>query len=117
MNHGGRCVCIGVLALAASWPLAAAAPATPSAYLRLMDRNGDGRVSLHEYRIWMHRGFKHMDRNGDGIIEVSEMPPSRRHRKALTLQRYNRQLAAAFRRQDVNHDGYLDALELAAPPR
>ncbi len=116
MNHG-RCICLAIAALAAPWSLPAASPATPSAYLRLMDGNGDGRISLREYQTWMRHGFDHMDRNGDGIIETAEMPPGGRRRTALTLARYNRQLAATFHRQDTDHDGYLDARELAAPPR
>lgn len=108
---------LGALLALAVLPAMAAASGTVSAYLRLFDRNGDGRISLAEYQAYMESGFRRMDRNGDGVLEVSEMPPSRRHRTALTLAHYRRNLAATFHRQDRNHDGYLDAKELAAPPR
>lgn len=105
------------MAVLATSSVALAAPGTTSAYLRMMDRNGDGRVSLAEYQAWMAVGFAAMDRNGDGIVEVSEMPPSPRQRKPLTRAQHRHNVAATFRRQDSNHDGYLSARELAAPPR
>lgn len=94
-----------------------AVPNTTSAYLRMMDVNRDGRVSLSEYQAWMAVGFAQMDRNGDGIVQVSEMPPSPRARKPLTREQHRKNIAATFHRQDSNHDGYLSARELAAPPR
>lgn len=105
-----------VLALAAS-AAAHAAPATTSAYLRMLDLNRDGRISLDEYQAWMAVGFARMDRNGDGIVQVSEMPPSPRSRQPLTRAQHRKNIAATFHRQDANHDGYLSARELAAPPR
>jgi Ca2+-binding EF-hand superfamily protein len=92
-------------------------PTTISAYLRLMDTNGDGRISLAEYQAHMSQGFHAMDRNGDDIIERSEQPPGPRRHGPITLHQYMRNLAATFHRQDANHDGYLDARELLAPPR
>ncbi|KGI76812.1 hypothetical protein LF63_0113975 [Oleiagrimonas soli] len=92
-------------------------PVTLDAYLRIMDRNGDGRVSLAEYQAHMSQGFRSMDRNHDGVIEVGEQPPGPRRHGAITLTQYLRNLAATFHRQDANHDGFLDARELAAPPR
>lgn len=106
-----------MLAMLAVMPAMATPPGSIPAYLRLFDRNGDGRVSLAEYEAYMEQGFHRMDRNGDGVLEVAEMPPSRRHREPLTLAHYRRNLAAAFQRQDRNHDGYLDAREMASPPR
>jgi Ca2+-binding EF-hand superfamily protein len=35
----------------------------------------------------------------------------------VTREQHRARLADAFRRQDRNHDGVLDARELAAPPR
>lgn len=96
---------------------AQAPPSTTSAYLRLLDMDRDGRVSLDEYQAWMAVGFARMDANGDGIVQVSEMPPSPRPRKPLTRARHRKNIAATFHRQDANHDGYLSASELAAPPR
>lgn len=104
------------VALAAS-AAAHAAPSTTSAYLRLMDLDRDGRVSLGEYQAWMAVGFSQMDSNGDGIVQVSEMPPSPRTRQPLTRAQHRKNVAATFDRQDANQDGYLSARELAAPPR
>ena len=36
---------------------------------------------------------------------------------AITREMHRARLAERFRRQDANGDGYLDARELAAPPR
>lgn len=99
-------------------PVARAAhPSTVSAYLRVFDSNGDGKVSLAEYQAHMMRGFRAMDRNHDGIIEPDEQPPGPRRHAAITERQYLRNLAREFHRQDTNHDGYLSARELAAPPR
>jgi len=99
-------------------PVARAAhPSTVSAYLRMFDSNGDGRVSLAEYQAHMLRGFRAMDRNHDGVIEPGEQPPGPRRRAAISERQYRNDLAREFRRQDANHDGFLDARELAAPPR
>ena len=95
----------------------AARPSTVSAYLRLFDTDGDGRVSLAEYQAHMLRGFRAMDRNHDGVIEPGEQPPGPRRHGAITEHQYLRNLARVFRRQDANHDGYLSAREMAAPPR
>jgi len=39
------------------------------------------------------------------------------HARPISLTQHRKRLAEVFRRQDVNHDGYLDARELGAPPR
>ena len=96
-------------------PLLAHAQATPVAYLKQFDRNGDGRVSEAEYVAWMSRGFRRMDRNGDGVLEASELPGSRG--KPITLKSFQANLRRQFHRLDRNHDGYLSARELTAPPR
>jgi len=95
----------------------AAHPSTVSAYLRMFDSNGDGKVSLAEYQAHMLHGFRAMDRNHDGIIEPGEQPPGPRRHGAITERQYRHNLAAVFHRQDTDHDGFLDAHELAAPPR
>ncbi|MBN8717078.1 MAG: calcium-dependent protein kinase 21 [Stenotrophomonas sp.] len=80
-----------------------------------MDADGDGRVSLPEYLAWMGYAFDRMDRNRDGVLQAGELPGGKG--QPLTRAAHRAQLAERFRRQDVDHDGYLDAHELAAPPR
>lgn len=89
------------------------APDSPRSYLQRMDGNGDGRVSLDEYLAYMGRGFASMDVDGNGVLEGDELPPRARR---ITLAEHQSSLRAAFRRQDANHDGLLDAAELARPP-
>jgi Ca2+-binding EF-hand superfamily protein len=89
-------------------------PRTPSDYLRQMDSNGDGRISMAEYVAYMSQGFHRMDSNGDGILEPSELPGG--HGRPVTLTSWQANLRRQFHRLDRNHDGYLDARELAAPP-
>ncbi len=90
-------------------------PGSPAEYLARMDLDGDGHVSLAEYRDYMSRGFRHMDRDGNGILEGDEhaVPGSAPVRLSTLMDNLER----AFRRQDRNGDGFLDARELAAPPR
>ena len=90
------------------------APRTPQDYLQRMDSDGDGRVSCAEYIAHMGRSFERIDIDGNGVLEGDELPPGA-HR--VTRGDYEASLAAAFARQDGNHDGYLDARELARPPR
>lgn len=101
--------------LAVAPPANAAPPATSAGYLERMDSDGDGRVSLAEYLDWMGHAFRGMDRNGDGVLTADELPGGRG--APLRLEQHRARLAATFARQDVDGDGYLDARELAAPPR
>ena len=89
-------------------------PRTPQDYLRAMDADGDGRVSRAEYIAYMGRGFDRIDADGNGVLEGGELPPGA---KPVARASWDASLTAAFARQDGNHDGYLDARELARPPR
>lgn len=84
-------------------------------YLAKMDSDGDGRVSQAEYLAWMGYAFEQMDRDGDGVLSSAELPGGKG--KPVSLAEHRRRLAERFARQDANRDGYLDARELAAPPR
>src|SRR5262245_28745045 len=92
--------------------------ATTSEYLRDMDRNGDGKVSLGEYQDYMLAGFREMDRNRNDILDLDEFPEGTvgPNTAPVTLKSRLRNLKAAFGRQDRNHDGVLDAKELGQPP-
>lgn len=84
-------------------------------YLRRMDRDGDGRVSLEEYLDWMTYAFDQRDRNRDGVLDASELPGGRG--KPVTREQHRAALADRFRKQDADGDGHLSARELLAPPR
>lgn len=96
---------------------AAQQPRDTRDYLRLFDRDGDGRVALAEYQDYLSRGFLQMDRDGDGVLSAAELPAGTRARRAPTLEGRRRELSAAFDRQDLDNDGFLDAREMAAPPQ
>lgn len=90
-------------------------PGTRSAYLDMMDSNGDGRISAAEYVDYMSTGFRRMDVNGDGVLETDELPGQRG--RSISLTGYQENLRDQFHKLDRNHDGYLNARELTAPPR
>jgi hypothetical protein len=84
-------------------------------FVARMDSDGDHRVSCAEYTEYMSYAFRQMDRDRNGVLEPGEqlVPNAKR----LTLAEHQANLAGQFARQDVNHDGFLNARELAAPPR
>jgi hypothetical protein len=84
-------------------------------YLARMDADRDGRVALAEYQDWLSYAFDAMDRDRDGRLAPGELPGGRG--REVTREEHRAKLAAAFARQDANADGFLDARELAAPPR
>jgi Ca2+-binding EF-hand superfamily protein len=93
----------------------AQAPSTPAEYLARIDLDGDGRISLTEFRDYMSRGFRDRDRDDNAVLEGDELPvPGAR---PVHLADHLEALARSFARQDRNGDGFLDADELAAPPR
>jgi hypothetical protein len=117
IGAAARIAWLGLLAGGVAPAVAAPLAATPSEYLVRMDGDSDGRVGLNEYQDYLSRGFLQMDRDGDGRLSSAELPPGTRARKAPTLESHLRSLAATFDRQDADNDGFLDARELAAPPR
>jgi Ca2+-binding EF-hand superfamily protein len=63
----------------------------------------------------MGYAFERMDANRDGVVSTAELPGGRG--KAISLAEHRAALAERFAKQDRNHDGVLDARELAAPPQ
>lgn len=84
-------------------------------YLQRMDVDGDGRVSEQEYVQWMLYAFDRMDLDADGTLAPHELPGGKG--RPITREQQRQTLMQRFHRQDANGDGYLDARELAAPPR
>ena len=84
-------------------------------YLQRMDADGDGKVSLLEYQDWLSYAFDGMDRDHDGVLSAAEQPGGKG--QPITRAQHRARLAERFRKQDANHDGYLGARELAAPPQ
>lgn len=91
-------------------------PRTPAEYLRRLDTDGDGRVSESEYVSYMSAGFLRMDVNGDGVIDAND-GPMRPGARPVHLDEFQRNLIHQFHKLDRNHDGKLDAKELAQPPQ
>jgi len=113
--NAGMRRCLPPLALACMPFLAMAQVNATGDYLARMDTDGDGRVSLAEYQAWMSYAFDGMDRNRDGVLSADELPGGRG--KPITREAHLAQLAARFKRQDADGDGFLSEKELAAPPR
>ncbi|MDR6937175.1 hypothetical protein [Luteibacter sp. 3190] len=90
-------------------------PRTPSEYLRWMDADGDGRIDETEYVRYMSQGFLRMDVNGDRVLDAND-GPTRPGARPVHLDAFQRDLIHQFHKLDRNHDGYLDAKELAQPP-
>ena len=102
------------MGLAAMLILGAAA-AQADDYFSKVDRDGDGRVSLHEFLERMSFAFRQMDVNRNDVLEPGEqhIPDA----PQITLAQHHERFTAQFRRQDANNDGFLSATELLAPPR
>lgn len=111
------CAFCWVMALAVTATQANDLARSPAEYLMRMDDNHDGRIGLAEYQDYLCRGFARMDRDGDGRLSPSELPRGARTRRVPTLESHRRSLAATFDRQDADRSGFLDAREIAAPPR
>ncbi|HJW47559.1 MAG TPA: hypothetical protein VJ484_13885 [Lysobacter sp.] len=106
----------GAAIVALSLPTMAAAQVNAAdEYLARMDSDQDGRIALGEYQAWMSYAFEGMDRNDDGILTPDELPGGRG--QPISLVEHRDTLAERFRRQDADRDGFLNAQELAAPPR
>ena len=56
----------------AAAPAQAAVPAAPAAFSAI-DADGNGRITLEEWRNFQEREFRRLDRNNDGVISREEM--------------------------------------------
>ena len=91
------------------------APAQAGDYFRVVDLDGDGRISLDEFLERMSWAFRQRDTNGNEVLEPGEQHAP--GAKAITLAEHHARLGAQFRRQDADGDGYLSPAEFLAPPR
>lgn len=84
-------------------------------YFKVVDLDGDGRISLDEFLERMSWAFRQRDANGNGILDPEEqhVPGAR----PIALADHHARLTGQFRRQDGNGDGYLTPAEFLAPPR
>jgi hypothetical protein len=119
---------VGAAAALATWTASAATPQpadppvdTAKAMLDRMDRNQDGKISAEEYRNAMVRRFGARDRNEDGVLEGDEYPKEwlagadvQGATGKVTWEQFAVELQLVFDHFDVNKDGQLDAVELAA---
>lgn len=113
------CIAILALGLSANPAFANNFARTPSELLARMDVDHDGRIDVFEYQDYLSYGFHAMDRNGNDVVDLDEYPAHSRNGRTrpLPLTRHRDNLANTFRRQDTNRDGYLNRIELAAPPQ
>ncbi len=107
-----RFSCAGLVLFALG---AQAQVADTGTYLKRMDSDGDGKVSVDEYVAWMMYAFDRMDRNGDGVLSADELPGGKG--RPITRDQQRQTIIERFHKQDANGDGFLSAKELSAPPR
>jgi EF hand len=101
---------MAVLALSAS----ASAAGNPADY------NGDGRISLEEFRNQAVRAAFEADKNKSGAIEEDEAKLSEDQRKAIdangdgkiSVEEFQAASIGGFAEADKNGDGFLDAKEM-----
>lgn len=79
-----------------------------------MDANRDDRVSLTEYQDGLY-DFDAIDHDDDQVLSLDEQPVG--GTRPIPRAEFRAMLDKDFKVKDRNGDGYLDAQELAAPPR
>jgi len=128
-------IALSVSGCAAVARKAVAAGARPdiSQMLANADENGDGRISRAEFTAARAKLFARFDRNGDGFLSKDDVPQGLfgrrrggdRMQQAMTMLDKNGDGRISrdefvngpgllFERADANHDGVIDAQELAA---
>jgi len=119
-------IMVGAIAAACAMPAAAQD-------IDRADTNHDGKISRAEFIAARSANFDKLDRNGDGVISQADIGMIARFRPAIG-EKFNQMIAAddtdhdgqvtpkelaiapapAFDRADANHDGVIDASEMAA---
>jgi hypothetical protein len=137
-----RILVIGLIALSTSGcgmvarnALAAATKRDPGEMLANADTNGDGRITRAEFTAARAKLFAKLDRNGDGYLDKQDVPQgllARRNGESgdrlqqaivmldkngdgrISHDEFVNGPSLLFDRADTNHDGVIDAQELAA---
>jgi Ca2+-binding EF-hand superfamily protein len=102
----------------------------PSALIAHADTNHDGKISRDEFLAARSAQFDRLDRNHDGYVDASDTSslPERAQRVVrmmmqsadgngdgrISREEFNAMPAPMFDRMDTDHDGQLDADEVAA---
>jgi EF hand len=108
-----------VMSLGIATPVFAQSKPTP---FENADQNGDGKVSLEEYRNRAVVLFFDYDHNGDNILTSDELPEYRNADgkvvppDSLTLQDYTVAISHSFVMGDTDKDGYLSVSEWGIAP-
>ncbi len=71
------------------------------------DEDGDGKITLEEFRSGHDERFVEMDSNGDGKVTIEEFQAAPKPSRQARMQRM-------FQRMDTNGDGTLSREELTA---
>jgi hypothetical protein len=127
-------VALGSATLAAG-AAAQEGPAPRGGGMQRADTNGDGKISRAEYQAQVDSRFARLDVNGDGLLGNDEMPMRGMGRRSMTTDvppprvnntppappsgpisrdQFRTLSMSRFDRIDANHDGNIDADEMAA---
>lgn len=102
-------------ALALLVALLGAARGEAGDYFKVVDLDGDGRLSLEEFLERMSWAFRQRDANGNQVLDPEEQHVA--NARPITLDEHRARFTAQFHRQDTNRDGYLSPTEFLSPPR
>lgn len=118
-DHMNRSMLAGAVAMAMAGGVAhAQAPAVqPSGVeieMKMMDTNGDGKLSAEEHAVGARRIFEMLDADKDNLVTAAEMDASRDKATGKKAGAGDMSSADKIKKIDTNGDGVLSAEEHAA---